>query len=176
MAWFRFKIMTRLSAALVAVFLLGGCSHVEARTVVAGDSLCVGLAQAAGLKSYARVGAPTREVVSQLRRIEEGATVIVCAGTNDSAAKLAGFNDAVDAVLLEAKKRNQRIIWVGPISTSLWWDRYSDQADTLLALKTKPYVSLRAIGWNRGERAVDHIHLTRNGQLRLWGIIKEKLK
>ena len=177
--------MNRLLTALVAVFLLAGClqeqgsahaSKPEAPVVaIAGDSLCVGLAQAAGLKSVARVGAPTREVVSQLKRLPAGATVIVCAGTNDAAARLDGFQASVDAVLAEALNRRQRIIWVGPVSTTLWWDSYSDKADTLLALKIGNYVSLRAIGWNPGERAGDRIHLTSKGYARLWQIVKGKL-
>lgn len=167
--------MSRLSAALVAVFLLVGCNAAKPETFIAGDSLCVGLAQASGIKSYARVGAPTREVVSQLGKIPEGATVIVCAGTNDAAARLHGFSTAVNAVLAEAAKRKQTIIWVGPVSTSLWWEPFSDQADTYLALKIKNYVSLRAIGWNPGERAGDRIHLTPKGYARVWAIVKEKL-
>jgi len=167
--------MTRLATALVAVFLLTGCLNAKPETFIAGDSLCVGLAQASGIKSLARVGAPTREVVSQLKRIPEGQTVIVCAGTNDAANRLNGFQAAVDAVLLTAKERKQRLIWVGPISTSLWWEPYSDKADTLLALNIKSYVSLRSIGWNPGERAGDRIHLTSKGYARLWAIVKEKL-
>lgn len=167
--------MERLLAALVAVFLLAGCNETKSETFIAGDSLCVGLAQASGLKSHARVGAPTIEVVSQLRRIPEGATVIVCAGTNDAAARLNGFSAAVDAVLETAKIRNQKLIWIGPVSTSLWWEPYSDQADTYLALKIKNYASLRAVGWNPGERAGDRIHLTSKGYARIWAIVKGKL-
>lgn len=167
--------MKQLLAALVAVFLLAGCNEAKPETFIAGDSLCVGLAQASGLKSVARVGAPTSEAVSQLRRLPEGATVILCLGTNDAAARLHGFSTAVDAVLTEASKRKQTIIWVGPASTTLWWEPFSDQADTYLALKIKNYVSLRAIGWNPGERAGDRIHLTPKGYARVWAIVKEKI-
>lgn len=168
--------MSRFLAALVAAFLLAG-SNVEAKqeAFIAGDSICVGLAQASGLKSVARTGAPAREVVSQLRRLPAGATIIVCAGTNDAAARLNGFHASVDAVLAEAINRRQRIIWVGPVPSTLWWDSYSDKADTLLALKIGNYVSMRAIGWNPGERAGDRIHLTPKGYARLWAIVKGKL-
>lgn len=167
--------MPRLATALVAVFLLAGCLNAKSETFIAGDSLCVGLAQASGIKSVARVGAPTIKAVSQLKRIPEGATVILCLGTNDAAARLHGFQTAVDAVLAEAAKRKQTIIWVGPVSTSLWWEPFSDQADTYLALKIKNYVSLRAIGWNPGDRAGDRIHLTPKGYARVWAIVKEKI-
>jgi hypothetical protein len=170
--------MKRLSAlALAGVITLALSGRGHAKEIYAtGDSLCVGLAQAAKLKSVARVGAHTREVVSQLKRIPKGATVIVCAGTNDAAAKLHGFSQAVDAALAEAKRRKQNIIWIGPINTTLWWEPWSDKADTLLALRVPRYVSLRAVGWRRGERAGDRIHLITKGSLRLWRIIKEKLK
>ena len=166
--------MSRFLAALVAVFLLAG-SNVEAKqeAFIAGDSICVGLAQASGLKSVARTGAPTREVVSQLRRLPAGATVIVCAGTNDAAARLNGFQASVDAALAEAINRRQRIIWVGPVSSTLWWDSYSDKADTLLALKIGNYVSMRAVKWAANETS--GYHLTPKGYARLWAIVKGKL-
>lgn len=178
--------MSKPVTAFVAVFLLAACvaqisgsAHADKSKApviaIAGDSLCVGLAQASGIQSVARVGAPTREVISQLGRLPEGATVIVCAGTNDAAARLYGFQASVDAVLAKAAERNQRIIWVGPVSTTLWWEPFSDQADTYLALKIKSYVSLRAIGWNPGERAGDRIHLTPKGYARVWAIVKGKL-
>lgn len=160
--------------AILAGALLAAVRADEA-TYIAGDSHCVALAQIANLPSVARNGAPTREVVSQLRRLPAGATVIVCAGTNDAAARLNGFQASVDAVLAEAINRGQQIIWVGPVSSTLWWDSYSDKADTLLALKIGNYVSLRAIGWNPGERAGDRIHLTPKGYARLWAIVKGKL-
>ena len=166
--------MSRFLAAIVAAFLLAG-SNVEAKqeAFIAGDSICVGLAQASGLKSVARTGAPAREVVSQLRRLPAGATVIVCAGTNDAAARLNGFQASVDAVLAEAINRRQRIIWVGPVSTSLWWDSYSDKADTLLALKIGNYVPMRAVKWAADETS--GYHLTPKGYARLWAIVKGKL-
>lgn len=167
---------TYLIFTFAIFFILAGCNETKSETFIAGDSLCVGVAQATnGLKSYARSGTPTIEVASQIKRIPENSTIILCAGTNDSAARLNGFSKAVDIVLQIAKERNQRIIWIGPISTSLWWDSYSDQADTYLALKNYNYVSLRSIRWNTGERASDLIHLTGKGYARLWGIVKEKL-
>ncbi len=167
--------MTRLATALVAVFLLAGCLNEQAKseTFIAGDSLCVGLAQASGIKSLARVGAPTREVVSQLKRIPEGATVIVCAGTNDMPNRLIGFLPAVRDVLAEAKARKQRLIWVGPNSTPLWWNPYSEIASELLSYKVKSFVSMHLV-WARGEHD-GQFHLTSKGYARLWAIVKEKL-
>ena len=106
---------------------MAGCADAKTETYIAGDSLCVSLAQAARTKSVARIGAHTREVPSQLKQIPNGATVVVCAGTNDAAAKLDGFPQAVDAALAEAKRRNQKLIWIGPINTTLWWETYSDK-------------------------------------------------
>ncbi len=159
--------------AILAGALLAAVRADEA-TYIAGDSHCVALAQIANLPSVARNGAPTREVVSQLRRLPAGATVIVCAGTNDAAARLTGFRAAVSAVLATAKERNQKLIWVGPIrAPAYWWDRYSDQADTLLALAVPHYVSMRSIDFNADERS--GFHLTPKGYARLWVIVKGKL-
>lgn len=160
-------------------WVIAGIAILWASTVnaqyLAGDSHCVGLAQLTGLQSVARVGAPTQEVASQLRRIPEGQAVIVCSGTNDAPNYLRGFGSAVSSAIKEAKHRNQKLIWVGPINTPLWWDRLSDQADTYLALRFSPsYVSLRSVGWKRGEHD-GQFHLTPAGRKRLWGIIKEKL-
>ena len=159
--------------AILAGALLAAVRADEA-TYIAGDSHCVALAQIANLPSVARNGAPTREVVSQLRRLPAGATVIVCAGTNDAAARLAGFQTAVGAVLATAKAQNQKLIWIGPIrAPAYWWDGYSDQADTFLALTVPNYVSMRAIGFPDKERS--GFHLTPNGYARLWAIVKGKL-
>lgn len=167
--------MNRLAALAFAGAFLLGCSTVEkaqSETFLAGDSHCVGLAQTTGLKSVARVGAPTGEAVSQLKRIPEGATVILCAGTNDMPARLIGFLPAVNAVLAEAKARKQRLIWVGPISTPLWWDPYSEIATELLSYKLKDFVSMRQ--WKAGEHD-GQFHLTPAGRKVLWDRIKEKL-
>jgi lysophospholipase L1-like esterase len=164
-----------IALAFAGAFLLAG-SHAQARTVVAGDSLCVGLAQASGLESVAKQSKGIRDVPEQLGRLPVGATVILCAGTNDASWRLPDFDNAVQSVIDAAKQRKQRLIWVGPISTHLWWDRYSNEADTKLALRFAPdYVSLRAIGWNRGEHD-GQFHLTPKGYARLWGIVKEKIK
>lgn len=142
----------------------------------AGDSICVGAAQAYGVTGHAVVGAPTRAVPSQLRNIPRNSVVIVCAGTNDAAASLYGFDAAISAVLIEAKYRQQRIIWVGPMPTRLWWDRFSDQADTLLSLRVPEYISLRSIQWKSNELARDSIHPTAEGYKRIADIIRGKLQ
>lgn len=139
---------------------------------VAGDSICVGLAHAINAPSVARVGAHARDVPAQLRRIPKGAKVIACIGTNDAAARLAGFYAAVGAVLATAKERRQRLIWIGPMPTHLWWDGQSDSADTFLAIAVPHYVSLRAIGWSRRDLVRDGIHLTRSGYRRLAEVIE----
>jgi hypothetical protein len=163
-----------IALAFAGAFLLAGCNaEAKPETFIAGDSHCVGLAQAARIKSFARVGAPTREVVTQLRKIPISATVIVCAGTNDAPNRLNGFQARVDAVLLEAERRKQRLIWVGPINTHLWWDRYSAEADEYLQSKIENYVTLRR-KWNVGEHD-GLFHLTSKGRARLWAIIKERL-
>ncbi len=163
--------MPRFLPALVAVFLLAGClNDTKAETFLAGDSHCVGLAQAAKLKSVARVGASTREVVSQLKQMPEGATVILCAGTNDAPNRLNGFQASVDAVLREAERRNQRLIWIGPINTPLWWDRYSAEAEKYLQSKISSFVSMR-LSWKAGEHD-GQFHLTPQGRKRLWSIVK----
>jgi hypothetical protein len=170
------KLLRALALVGVIAFALPEGSAAKQDPVVAGDSHCAGLALVAGLRSYARVGAHTRDVPAQLRNIPTGANVIVCAGTNDAAARLQGFAQSVEQVRVEAKRRRQHLIWVGPIGTSLWWEAYSDYADTLLALRAPNYVSLRAVGWKRCERSGDHIHLTRKGLMRLWRIVEEKLQ
>jgi hypothetical protein len=167
--------MKRLPAlALAGAFLLAGCSaEAKPETFIAGDSLCVGLAQAAGIKSHARVGASTREVVGQLKKIPEGSTVIACFTTNDMPARLIGLLPAIDDLLQVAKERRLRLIVVGPINTPLWWDPYSAITDRLLSLQFIEFVSLRR-QWNAGEHD-GQFHLTSKGYARIWAIVKEKL-
>ena len=99
------------------------------------------------------------------------------AGTNDAPNRFNGFQATVDAVLREAEKRNQRLIWVGPINTPLWWDKYSAEADEYLKSKLPHYVSMRQSWVMRGlDREHDGVfHLTPKGRERLWNLIKEKL-
>ncbi|MGE0604582.1 MAG: hypothetical protein AB7O46_12435 [Xanthobacteraceae bacterium] len=140
---------------------------------VAGDSHGVALAQVAGLTSVAKNGAHTRDVPAQLLRLPRGATVFLFTGTNDAAARLAGFRAAVSAVLATAKERNQNLIWIGPVrSPAYWWDSYSDQADTFLALAVPNYVSMRAIDFTADERS--GFHLTPKGYARLWRIVRAR--
>lgn len=144
----------------------------DAAIYAAGDSICVGLANAAGIKSVARAGVPTREVPVQLRVLPEGATIYLCSGTNDAPARLSGFQSAVGDAVATAKDRKQKLIWIGPMRSHLWWDRYSDHADTFLALAVPNYVSLRSVDWRRDELARDGIHLTPKGYRRLAMMVK----
>lgn len=163
--------MRRVLPILFFMLIASSAAAIE----FAGDSICVGVAQAYGAKSHAVVGSHTRSVPAQLRNLPRKSVVVICAGTNDAAARLSGFDSAITAVLIEAKYRQQRIIWIGPMPTRLWWDRFSDQADTLLPLRVPEYVSLRSLQWKAGELAGDNIHPSMKGYRRIADIIRGKL-
>jgi hypothetical protein len=166
-----------LRALLVLAFAASLTVAAAARehVYVAGDSLCVGVAQVARLPSVAKNGASTHDLTSQLLRLPEQATVIVCSATNDAVNRNRGIERAVASALHAARLRKQRLIWVGPINTSLGWDTYSDQLDTMIALMAPEYISLRAVDWNWGERAPDQIHLTARGYARVWRLVRDRI-
>jgi hypothetical protein len=144
----------------------------KAETVAAaGDSICEGVAAAAKLPYYGRRGALTLRAASDLHRIPDRAKVYFCAGTNDAADRLLGFRASMDDVISVARAKDLHLIWIGPVRTTRWWDRFADRADRLLALRLAEarirYVSLRAIKFERDDLAGDGVHFSSRGYRRI---------
>lgn len=162
----------RTCFALTALLLLASPAYPDGRPIVAaGDSICEGVAAAAHLPNYAQRGARTALAAINLNRVPSGSIVYFCAGTNDGPAQLLQFEMAVDSALTAARARDLLLVWIGPVRTRLWWDRFSDQADTMLAVRLAvagvKYVSLRAVRFRTDELSGDGIHFTPRGYRRI---------
>ena len=115
------------------------------RIVVVGDSIALGIAQAAGLPHDAVVGRPTRQILSAASNpAMQGADVaIVSAGTNDYPIRNGGINPNPDATInnisrirdvLNAKK----YVWILPFNRNA-------ARDVMSAISGDAYVDLAAV-------------------------------
>lgn len=147
----------------------------DAAPYVIGDSICEGVMIVSGAPGYARRGARTASLRSWLYALPRGSKVAFCSGTNDAVFALVGFDTAVEEIVTAAKKKNLKLIWVGPVRSDHAWDRYSDKADTHLALRLSvagvQYVSLRAIKFERADLARDGVHFSPRGYRRIASMV-----
>jgi lysophospholipase L1-like esterase len=166
--------MRAFCIGLFAAALLAAAARAE--PIIIGDSICEGLAAATGKPGITRRGAVTTRLADDLRRAPRGTKVWFCASTNDAAARLTGFDAAVERVLATARAMDLTLLWIGPVRTTKSWDSYSDQADTLLALRLWAagvrYVSLRAIKFERSELAGDGVHFSPKGYRRIAAMVR----
>jgi len=153
--------------ALAAVFLAAGVATADAdsssRVYVAGDSIGVGIAEAAHLPSVASGSAPTSALAAQLERIPPGSTVIVSTGTNDA---VAGHDSAKLPTRADLK-----LVYVGPPCVQTKWNDTQQRFAAFLAANTR-HISLPCLV---ATRTKDGIHFTGAGYAALWATIRQQL-
>ena len=153
--------------ALAAVFLAAGVATADAdsssRVYVAGDSIGVGIAEAAHLPSVASGSAPTSALAAQLERIPPGSTVIVSTGTNDA---VAGHDSAKLPTRADLK-----LVYVGPPCVQTKWNDTQQRFAAFLAANTR-HISLPCLV---ATRTKDGIHFTGAGYATLWATIRQQL-
>ena len=125
------------------------------RVVVVGDSIALGIAQAAGLPHDAVVGRSTGKILSAARnpRVQGADVAIVSAGTNDYPIRNGGVNPNPDATInnisgIRDALKAKRYVWILP------FNRNAAQ-DVMSAIGNDPYVDLAEVSTTK-----DRLHPT----------------
>jgi hypothetical protein len=152
---------------LGAASLVAGVATVDAaspsKLYVAGDSIGVGIAEAAHLPSVASGSAPTSALAAQLERIPAGSTVIISTGTNDA---VAGHDSAKLPTRSDLK-----LVYVGPPCVQTKWNNTQKRFAAFLAANTR-HIALPCLV---ATRAKDGVHFTGAGYATLWATIRQQL-
>lgn len=150
---------------MILVTLLAGSIEIAAagQLFVAGDSIGVGIAQAARLPSVAKGSATTSALASQLRRVPAGSTVIVSIGTNDAIAGRASAN--------LPSRPDLNLVYVGPPCVQTKWNGTQQRFAKFLATHAR-HIALPCL---ISTRAKDGVHFTGAGYAKLWATIRDNL-
>jgi hypothetical protein len=144
------RVMRQLGLAVLVVAwgALSGRSAV-AEGLVLGDSLGIGVAQAAGLKGLARISVHIRgpRALAQINSAPAGSTAFVVLGSNDAEGSIAGLDKSIDAIVEAAEIRGVKLVWLGPPCVRRPWNDRVRQLDAMLerrfAQSAVKYVSMR---------------------------------
>jgi hypothetical protein len=169
-------IMRTVKWALTALGLF--CSPVApagAAGYVLGDSLGLGISQAAELKNLSKLSVHIRgpKVVQQFAHVPAGSTVFLSLGTNDAHGSIARLDRSIDAIVRAAERRKLKVFWMGPPCIRKSWDARARELDAILHVKlartTVRYVSMRDELMCSGElHAGDGVHLKMKGYAHMW--------
>ena len=165
-----------MMAALAALGLVCGLvPAVQAATYVLGDSLGVGIAQAAHTKGLAKIGIHIRgpKALAQFAQTPNGATVFLALGTNDAEGGIARLDKSIEDIVQAAEKKDITLIWLGPPCVRKAWDSRARELDALLCRKLADtaanYVSMRDEVLCSGSlHQPDGIHLKTRGYVHMW--------
>jgi lysophospholipase L1-like esterase len=153
--------------------LSGGPAVAEG--LVLGDSLGMGVAQAAGLKGLARISVHIRgpRAIAQINSAPAGSTAFVVLGSNDAEGSIAGLDKSIDAIVQAAEKRGVKLVWLGPPCVRKPWNDRVRELDAMLerrfAQSAVKYVSMRDDKICSGAfQAGDGVHLTPKGYAYMW--------
>lgn len=146
----------------------------EARVIVLGDSIGVGLSLASGASRLAEnsVAIQSAKSLEQLTRTPPGTVAVVSLGTNDAVGNLKGVDKAIDRFLDAAARQQVQLIWAGPPCVFKKWNTNVATLDQMLARKLAgraTYVSnADAAICDRSIRGGDGVHFNMNGYKVLW--------
>lgn len=167
-----------ISAALAGLFFAGPIPAHAANEVVAGDSLGVGIAMAAGFENRAANSVSIRagSAVEQLRRIRPGSTVFMSLGTNDAVGSIKGLDRGIDLIVKTVESSRIKLIWVGPPCVNKPWDARSSELDGILRARLAgtgiTYVSMRDPSLcSPSVRASDGVHFNMQGYRAMWSLV-----
>ena len=161
--------------ALPALGLLFVSAQAQAAGYVLGDSLGVGVAQAAHLKGLARISVHIRgpKALQQFAETPAGSTVFLVLGTNDANGSIAKLDKSIDDIVQAAARKNITLVWMGPPCVRKAWDSRARELDAMLRAKLDStsvrYVSMRDDEMCSGifqER--DGVHLKSKGYVHMW--------
>lgn len=152
----------------------------ERPIVVAGDSLGVGMAMAAGLPYVAVVGThgtDVKAIEKQLKLVPPGHQVVMSIGTNDAHDYPNLLDKLRAAIVVYAIVLDTTPLTVlGPPVVKASWDAQAAAVDAALAgplplptgAQLPRYVSLRGFDTRPWSRSADGIHFTTKGYAALW--------
>ena len=95
-----------------------------ASAYVLGDSLGLGISQAARLKNLSKLSVHIRgpKAVEQFAHTPPGSTVFLSLGTNDAHGSIARLDKSIDAIVRAAERKKIKLIWMGPPCIRQSWD------------------------------------------------------
>jgi hypothetical protein len=168
--------MRTVKWALTALGLL--CLPVApagAAAYVLGDSLGLGISQAAKIKNLSKLSVHIRgpKAVQQFTHIPSGSTVFLSLGTNDAHGSIARLDKSIDAIVRVAERKKVKVFWMGPPCIRKTWDARARELDAILHAKLANtpvrYVSMRDELMCSGElHAGDGVHLKMKGYAHMW--------
>jgi hypothetical protein len=146
-----------------------------AAAYVLGDSLGLGISQAARLKNLSKLSVHIRgpKAVQQIAHTPPGSTAFLSLGTNDAHGSIARLDKSIDAIVRAAEHRNIKLVWMGPPCIRKAWDVRARELDAILRAKLAStsvrYVSMRDDLMCSGElHAGDGVHLKMKGYAYMW--------
>jgi lysophospholipase L1-like esterase len=146
-----------------------------AAAYVLGDSLGLGISQAAKLKNLSKLSVHIRgpKAVHQFAHIPAGSTVFLSLGTNDAHGSIARLDKSIDAIVRAAERKNAKVFWMGPPCIRRTWDSRARELDAILHAKLANtsihYVSMRDDLMCSGAlHAGDGVHLKMKGYAHMW--------
>jgi lysophospholipase L1-like esterase len=168
----------KLVRTILCGLLIGTPQLGNASTVVAGDSLGVGVGTASGMHTVATVSASISNGVAwrQMKSLPPGTKVYLFLGTNDvglpSPPKQATVN-----LLNRARSKKLDVVWVGPpcMKTKRLSGNVPSFDRKLMALVRKSgfrYVSLNATEKCKLSRTRDGVHYSADGYRTIWNLIR----
>jgi lysophospholipase L1-like esterase len=169
----------RLLQLIVCSMLISYPQLGNAASVVAGDSLGVGVGSASGLLTVAKVSASISNggAWRQMRSLPSGTRVYLLLGTNDvglpSPPKQATLN-----LLKKARSKKLDVVWVGPpcMKTKRLSGNVPSFDRKLGALVRKSgfrYISLSATEKCKLSRTGDGVHFSPEGYRTIWNLIRK---
>jgi hypothetical protein len=147
----------------------------RAASYVLGDSLGLGVAQAAQVKGLARISVHIRgpRALEQFAQTPPNSTVYLVLGTNDAHGSIARLDKSIDDIVRTAEKKNIKLVWLGPPCVRQSWDTRARDLDKMLrerfANTSVRYVSMRdEVMCSGAVHERDGVHLKSKGYVHMW--------
>jgi lysophospholipase L1-like esterase len=147
----------------------------EAAAYVLGDSLGLGVAQAAHLKNLSKISIHIRgpKMLKQIAQTPSGSTVFLVLGTNDANGSIAKLDKSIDTIVQAMEKKNLTVVWMGPPCVRQSWDTRARDLDIMLKNRFENtavrYVSMRDEAMCSGDfHERDGVHLKMKGYAHMW--------
>ncbi len=168
-----------MRAAVWALPALGlfcaATTQAQAAAYVLGDSLGLGVSQAAHLKNLSKISIHIRgsKMLKQIAQTPSGSTVFLVLGTNDANGSIARLDKSIDTIVHAMEKKKLTVVWMGPPCVRQSWDTRARDLDIMLKNRFENtavrYVSMRDEAMCSGDfHERDGVHLKMKGYAHMW--------